>query len=334
MVGIFKAKVGDSSVAFFGCDDATLVNILYEQAAKLDASITHFSPDGEITAKRIAEVVIENVDDDDEYIVNPVGKPETGRAPDGEAGTWTIQSLIFSKDKFDMDKAKKWVEDHEGFGNYGVEETDTSYRFRQYDPGHFSEFRTVPITDGIAAVYGKIGKSESDDSSKALDDSIKMYMAVRKINESLMEKGVKLLCGTASSMVKKGEDGSETEERYILSMVLEPNDGEDGSKLKPDTQDDIYSKSEVRKACHTWMEYYGAVDLMHSWKAIGKEDVRILENYIAPVEFKNGDDVVAEGSWMLALRVVNDKLWKAIKDGELGAYSIGGTANRVPLKSA
>jgi hypothetical protein len=117
-------------------------------------------------------------------------------------------------------------------------------------------------------------------------------------------------------------------------MVLEPNDGKDGAPFKPDTQKDVYSSDDIRKACHVWMEYYGAIDLMHSWKALGKQDVRVLECYIAPCNFQNGEDNVVKGSWMLAVRIANDELWKAVKEGKLGAFSIGGTANRVPLEAA
>jgi len=115
-----------------------------------------------------------------------------------------------------------------------------------------------------------------------------------------------------------------------MSLVLEPNDGKDGSPLKPDTQDDIYSKEVVRETAHGWMENFGHVDLQHNWKALGKEEVAILESYIAPCDHEIGDSTVVKGSWMLGLRVKNDVLWDAIKTGEIGAYSVGGSANRVP----
>ncbi len=339
-IGIFTAKNGPGGqpVSFFGCDDTTLMAALYQHATEVAGpDMAKYDPEGGMEAKRVGEIIVQPVVDDLVYKVDAaVGKPEVDRAPDGEVGTWAIQSLIFSKDNFTADEAKAWISEHsDRFGNYGVEETDTALRFRQYDPSHFEEFRTVPLADGITAVYGKIsGEKQSEDTAKkALEKSVATYAAVRKINEGILKYGVRILCKTAATTINKAADGTEEEERYVLSMVLEPNDGESGAKYQPDTQGDIYSKEDVRKACHTWMEHYGAVDLMHSWKALGKQDVRVLECYIAPVEFKNGDDIVAEGSWMLAVRIANDELWESVKAENIGAYSIGGTANRVPLET-
>jgi hypothetical protein len=340
-IGIFTAKdgAGGEPVSFFGCDDISLLASLYQHATEIAGpGMTKFNPGAGMEVSRVGEVVVQQVDDECVYKVNTaVGKPEVNRKPDGEPGTWAVQSLIFSKETFSVDDAKAWIADHsDKFGNYGVDETDTSFRFRQFDDQHFDEFRTVSLAEGVAAAWGKIATGEQDEeaSKAAFEKSMVAYLAIRKVNDSIMKAGVKILCGTALSTVSKADDGTETEERFVLSMVLEPTDGEDGAPFKPDTQDDVYSKPEVRAACHVWMEYHGAVDLMHNWKALGKQDVRVLECYVAPVEFKNGDDTVAEGSWMLALRIANDELWEAIKSGDLGAFSIGGTANRVPLEVA
>lgn len=337
-VGIFTAeKKGDKSQGFacFGCDDNSLLAALYQDASRIAGqTMKRVTPEKGMRVRKIGEVCVEPVEDGDVYVVQQE-KVDTDRTPGGADGDWEIQSLIFSKDTFTLEQAKQWLTDSENFGDYGVDETDTSYRFRQYDPEYFSEFRTASLADGISAVYGQIGKAEdADEAEKMVSDAVAKHEAVRTINRSLMKKGVRILCGTATTNVAKFGDGEEVEERYVLSMVLEPNDGENGAKMAPDTQGDIYSAEAVRKAAHVWMENYGAVDLMHNWKAIGKQDVRVLECYIAPVEFKNGDDTVQKGSWMLALRIVNDDLWEAVKSGELGAYSIGGTANRVPLENA
>lgn len=176
--------------------------------------------------------------------------------------------------------------------------------------------------------------SEYDVITDGCDEEDRRYRqrkAIKGLNERLMKEGVVIFPETARETVVK-EDNEEREERFVLSMVLEPTDGEDGSEMKPDTQGDIYSAEEVRKACHTWMEYHGQIDLQHNWNALSKTSVRILENYIAPCDMKIGDETVKKGSWMLGLRIADDKLWSAIKSGQIGAYSIGGTANKVPLK--
>lgn len=125
---------------------------------------------------------------------------------------------------------------------------------------------------------------------------------------------------------------ADTEERFVLSLVLEPNDGVDGP-LHPDTQNDIYSAAEIRRAAHGWMEKGGAVDLQHNWKALGNERVKVVENYLAPADIEIGEAKVLKGSWLLGLRVLDDELWAAAKDGKLGAFSIGGSARRVEVEA-
>ena len=51
-----------------------------------------------------------------------------------------IQSLIFPKGKFTSAQAKKWAQDN-GFKSSKVDETGTSFRLRQADPGKFKRFR-------------------------------------------------------------------------------------------------------------------------------------------------------------------------------------------------
>jgi len=70
----------------------------------------------------------------------------------------TVQSLIFSKDKFDSAaNAKKWATDHD-FRADKVDETEDSFRLRQRDPGDFrpDSFRTIKLADGVSAVIGKL----------------------------------------------------------------------------------------------------------------------------------------------------------------------------------
>lgn len=337
-IGIFTATKKDKErVSFFGRDNISLLAALYKDASTIAGhTLEPFSPENGMKVRKIGEVNVEPVEDNEVYIVN-AEKEETERQPSGKAGEWAVQSVLFSKDTFTKEQAQQWIADSENFGEYGIDETDTSYRFRQFDPKYFSEFRTAALVDGVSAVYGKIAGDEmsADAAEKAMSESIKRFEAVRKINQSMMKNGVRILCGSAQTKIIKAEETQEEfEEHYVLSMVLEPTDGKDGAVFQPDTQKDVYSADAVRKACHTWMEHYGAVDLMHNWKAIGKEDVRTLECYIAPCKFKAGEDEIQKGSWMLALRIVNDDLWSAIKSGDLGAFSIGGTANRVPLENA
>lgn len=68
-----------------------------------------------------------------------------------------IQTIIFSKDDWTVARARKWVTDH-GFKDKGVDETSTSYRFRQFDPGQCNgsfETLTQNMPKGVRMVACK-----------------------------------------------------------------------------------------------------------------------------------------------------------------------------------
>lgn len=108
------------------------------------------------------------------------------------------------------------------------------------------------------------------------------------------------------------------EERYVLGIVLEPE--------TVDAQRDIYSAPEVREAAHRFMADFQNVGLMHREVVTGR--VKILESYVAPAGFELDGTSVKKGTWLLAVRIVDDGLWQEIKTGGLTGFSIGGSAVR------
>jgi hypothetical protein len=330
----------DKGAAFLGAAD---VGAIVSDAIKTALALELGAPPGDGTACRrvgILALAATPVDDAETYRVKradaDVAKPDVGRAPSADdKGKWIVQSLIFAQDKFTEEQARHWVETHEGFSNHGIDTTSTSYRFRQYDPQHFSEFRTQPFAPGITAVLGRVkAAGDAAKSAKALDAEVAAWdRTVRTVNARIRANGLRALPFTKDSV-----DG-EPEERYILGLVLEPNDGENGdAPLKPDTQNDIYSAMDIRATAHGWMERYGQVDLQHSWEPLANGQVRVLESYLAPVAFDIGEGAgayhVLKGTWLLALRVLDDTIWADIKAGKIGAYSVGGVATRTQVDPA
>lgn len=111
-----------------------------------------------------------------------------------------------------------------------------------------------------------------------------------------------------------------SEERYILGIVLEPD--------VPDAHNDIYSADEVRKAAFIFMEEFGDIGLQHGEIITGK--AKILESYITPVDFDIDGEKVRAGTWLMGVRVIDDNLWESVKKGEITGFSIGGSAIRTP----
>lgn len=119
-------------------------------------------------------------------------------------------------------------------------------------------------------------------------------------------------------LVRKND---EAEERYILGEVLVPDE--------VDSQNDTYTVEEVRKAAHRFMEEHGNLGQQHT--LIVNDKLKILETYLAPVDFTFGETFVKKGTWLLAIRVLDDALWASVKDGSFTGFSIGGTAVRQPV---
>jgi DNA adenine methylase len=82
----------------------------------------------------------------------------------------------------------------------------------------------------------------------------------------------------------------------------------------------------VHEAAHRFMEEYRNVGLMHRELVNGR--VKILESYLAPANFDLDATHIKKGTWLLAVRVLDDDLWRQVKAGEIGGFSIGGNAVR------
>jgi len=119
--------------------------------------------------------------------------------------------------------------------------------------------------------------------------------------------------------LKKAEpDEEDTDERIVMGVVYEPD--------KEDTQGDWASAEEIRKAAYTFMESNQIYKVNHEGSGAM---IHILESYLAPVDFEIEGETVKKGSWLMASRVVDDEIWKQIKDGEITGYSMAGGGLRI-----
>lgn len=76
------------------------------------------------------------------------------------ADTWAVQTIIVSKDHPGVDNAEdaRKVAKKHGAKKTEVDETGSSYRFRQREPGDFKpgSFRSVPEGNHVTMVEGKL----------------------------------------------------------------------------------------------------------------------------------------------------------------------------------
>ena len=133
----------------------------------------------------------------------------------------------------------------------------------------------------------------------------------------------KLLAGTTGTKADEpAADEAPAEERFIMGVVLTPD--------IVDGQGDTYNEKEVRDACHFFMEQHQNIDIQHSF--VATEGVFVIECFIAPVAFELGGREVKKGTWLMAVRVVDDKIWSDVKLGKFTGFSIGGRAVPKPVE--
>ena len=110
----------------------------------LDFTYNRGTPDGSTTMEDPSQPV--HTDPPSEYpspsiavsgVKFVVGRPKGKKTTD-------VQTVIFKKDNWTLDKAKKWLKDNK-FKSTKVDETEDSFRFRQRNPGDFEKdsFRTI-----------------------------------------------------------------------------------------------------------------------------------------------------------------------------------------------
>jgi len=102
-------------------------------------------------------------------------------------------------------------------------------------------------------------------------------------------------------------------QRLVGAVVYEPD--------KVDADGDWASAEDIEKAAHRFMENYQAIGLMHRQSL---RDVRLVESYILPCELSVEGEMVKKGSWIVVMKVYNDRVWSMIQDGTLTGVSMGG----------
>jgi len=99
-----------------------------------------------------------------------------------------------------------------------------------------------------------------------------------------------------------------------------------------DAQGDSSSDGEIEKACHNYMVKSMTVGKMHTEK-LSKDEVVLVENYIAPTNFYIGQEFVRKGSWVQVHKVLDKQLWSDIKDGKYTGLSMAGRAKDISPKN-
>jgi hypothetical protein len=119
------------------------------------------------------------------------------------------------------------------------------------------------------------------------------------------------------------------EKRLVTGLVLQPE--------VVDGQGDIMSADVIAQAAFDWLARFGKktkLGLQHESFMKNETRFTLAESYVAPMEFAMGTKMIKAGTWLMTVKVLDDELWKAVKDGKITGFSIGGkaTAHEVQAK--
>jgi len=128
------------------------------------------------------------------------------------------------------------------------------------------------------------------------------------------------------------EDGDEEGDEFnkFVPMIAAIEKGDEhivyGIVYEPDTVDaqgDKASAEEIKKAAYDFMEHAQSFKVMHKGKSV---DIKVLESYVAPQKLTVAGKTIKKGTWVLAARINDAKIWKAVKAGKLKGFSMAGYA--------
>ena len=166
--------------------------------------------------------------------------------------------------------------------------------------------RDNTVHNPLTGDYRKVDDSDDESvcKSRSLWPSISKQADDNESDDEEIEKVIPIF-----PVEKKGD------ERICCGIVYQPD--------TVDSQGDKANAEEIRKAAYHFMENVQTFKVMHKGRPA---KIKVLESYIAPQDLTISKRKIKKGSWVLVTRVLDDKLWSAIKSGKYTGYSMAGYA--------
>lgn len=196
-----------------------------------------------------------------------------------------IQTILFSRDDFTVNSAKKWLREND-FKAVKVDTTANYHRFRQKDPKKFKNdsFRTIKIADGIKAVIGipmATKRNVFRNSTVRMESDLAMVAAEEDIPRTTRKGSMKKVFGTPLGEVNaqgnpihipKTKRGRPSNNSYWIL------DTYDSQKKKIATHIGTGSKRDA--------EYSAATFIGHRDKGRGRSRARVVKSALLSGPYK------------------------------------------------
>ncbi|MFW5879299.1 MAG: hypothetical protein ACOCUV_00595 [bacterium] len=228
-----------------------------------------------------------------------------------------VQSVIFDKKKFTINKAKSWLKDNDMYID-GLHETEDSYRFRQYNPSDNFKYRSKKIEDGVTFIIATKKRKEKEMAKSKvklenlffkLDDESKENIKHELDAHNIDIKNAEILRKTNEANEEleeiKGSTILEDDERTAIKYV--------STRAVDSVGDVIIPKGVMTKEFETrgrpvyWNHNY-------SIPQIGADEWVKRDDYGVKVKMKYGN--TGEGT-------LSEILWRLTKDGMNKQSSVG-----------
>lgn len=108
------------------------------------------------------------------------------------------------------------------------------------------------------------------------------------------------------------------EKRLLTGVVLEPD--------SVDAHYDTIPADVIETAAHEFLAEYNKSTTLGLQHEDMEPPLELVESWIVPIDLVLGNTTVKKGSWVITVKVNDDELWQAVKDGKYTGFSIGGLA--------
>ena len=238
------------------------------------------------------------------------------------------QALRFPVKDWTVTKAKKWLTDNEI--KYKVFESAIRKTKKMWSKKYIEK-----LPDNAFLYIGKHNEEDNvrffpyiDNTSTV--DMTRLKMTISNISKSDLPETVKEEVQAKAEQIYNDTLEGKQFEKYVSVYPIDKADSEEhivcGIVYEPDVEDsqgDMADEEEIRKAAYRFMEKTQTFKVMHKNQ---KVKVKVLESYIAPTDFTLAFQTIKKGSWVITVRVLDKKIWKSVKSGELNGFSMAGYA--------
>lgn len=234
---------------------------------------------------------------------------------------------------------------HEGKHAWRWGSTGKAYTYNSDDPEDEKNAKRRAIDQGLAIGGGSLEKA-APTLDEMYRDEIRGSSEYARASEEATDPDIKSMFLSMSQdelrhaetlkaiMVKQPSAAPATETGMSKSLVIDIAKIQDntcyGIVLKANTEDlqgDVMSPEDIRIAMHGFMEEFRTINKDHA----DDIDACPVECWQAKEPGSLGNSRYAPGDWLMGVKIRDQEVLRAVREGKLRSYSIEGVGTRVPL---